>query len=112
MENINLIFFIVLTVLLCSNLMFCIFIFYRTRAYAQDHAEAMKLVMNYLTKTFDNNSEQHQNMQTWTENTLEKMVELENNNSQKIFNLVAQQQIYSSRLGEFLGYRPRGNIDS
>ena len=82
------------------NLLVSGFVFFRTRAYAKDNAEAMKLVMSYLTKAFENNASQHQDVQNWTEDTM------------GIYNVISNQQVYLSRLGEFLGYRPRGNIDS
>ena len=94
------------------NLLVSGFVFFRTRSYAKDNAEAMKLVMSYLTKAFENNASQHQDVQNWTEDTMGKMVDLGNGNSQKIYNVISNQQVYLSRLGEFLGYRPRGNIDS
>lgn len=101
MENINFFILIFLSILAVANLVFLIILFSRSRAYANDNAQAMVLVMNYLTKSFDNNAQQHQEMQVWMEKTLSKMYESSN-----------YQQAYLSRLGDFLGYRPRNNIDT
>ncbi len=102
---------IVCAVLVVLNCAVTIFVFFKSRAYAKDTAEAMTMVMSFLMKDSENNQKQHQLMQEWTEKTLGKVVEVQNENSQKIYDVLSQQQIYLSRLGEFFGYRPRGNIE-
>lgn len=97
--------------LLVINFVISIFLIYKSKAYAKDTAEAMSMVMSFLIKDSENNQKQHQMMQEWTEKTLGKVVEVQNENSQKIYDTLAQQQIYLSRLGEFFGYRPRGNVE-
>lgn len=88
-----------------------VILFFKSKAYAKDTAEAMNVVMSFLIKDSENNQKQHQLMQEWTEKTLGKVVEVQNENYQKIYDVLSQQQMYLSRLGEFFGYRPRGNIE-
>jgi len=97
---------------------FLIVIFYFTynqkkyiNAINKDNVDALSIMMSTLVNEFKNNQKIHESMQEWNETTIEKLSKLENENAQKLYDAFQQQQYFLNRLGEFMGYRPRGGFE-
>jgi|APGre2960657404_1045060.scaffolds.fasta_scaffold112436_2 hypothetical protein len=77
----------------------------------KDYADALGGILNYVSKEFEKNYEAHKANQEWLENNIAQLASLNTENSQKIYNSICQTQLYLNRIGEFLGYRPRTNLN-
>lgn len=76
----------------------------------KDMAEALSNIMSYLTNRFDINFDNVQKQQQWFESNLNKLSEVNTQNSQKIYNSLHQSQVFLNSMAEFLGYRPKSNL--
>lgn len=77
----------------------------------QDSVKAISDMMSYIVKELSFNSEAHKTMQEWQEKNLAALSTLNTENAQKIYDTIMQYQGYLNRLGEFMGYRPRGTFE-
>ena len=92
-----------------------LFLFLKFRSYHQDlnkdAAEALGNTIKYLTTGFQDTLKALQSMQEWSEKAHANIIEVENENSTKIFKSILREQAFLSKLGEQFGYRPRTDLE-
>lgn len=77
----------------------------------QDSVKAVSDMMSYIVKELTFNNESHKTMQDWQEKNIAALSSLNTENAQKIYDTIMLYQGYLNRLGEFMGYRPRGTFE-
>lgn len=117
MDTMLIILIILLCLLLVTNI-FVIVLFFLIKSHikeykenTQDSIKALSDMMAYVIKEFQFNNETHKSVQEWQEKNLAALSDLNTDNAQKIYDTIMQYQGYLNRLGEFMGYRPRGNFE-
>lgn len=103
-----------LFVLLVFNLISFGIVFYSLWQYflvMKDNVAAFALMVEFMTKNFQKNLEDHENIAKIIVDTDEKVVTTLTENDQKIVDMVSENQKNLVNLATFLGYRQRNLED-
>lgn len=95
--------------------LFSLFLYYKSYKYFQelnkDTAEALGKTVKLLTDGFTDMIKALQSMQGWNEKAHANVIEVENDNSTKIFKALIREQAFLGKLAEQFGYRPRTDLE-
>jgi hypothetical protein len=117
MDTVQLLLTISVSLLFCNFIIISFLLYVVIKLYKnqkdsnKDYADALGGILSYVSKEFQTNYEAHKASQDWLENNVAQLASLDTENSQKIYNSIYQTQLYLNRIGEFLGYRPRTNLN-
>lgn len=105
---------ILCTFSLVINVIYLI-LFLRYQKYAEelnkDMAEALGKTVKLLSDGMGDVLKGLQSMQEWNEKAHTNLIDVNNDNSGKIYKAILREQAFLSKLGEQFGYRPRTDIE-
>ena len=111
--------FLIYAILICSlNFVFLLYIFIYMKNFQkfqreinQDYADALGNVLKIIIKSSEDNFNSLSSIQDWNQKAFEKIIEIQNQNSQKIIEQIVREQMFLSRMAEQFGYRPRAEME-